>query len=115
MLRTRLGRYESPMNQPPLPTSLQPKKKGEAAAKPDDDDTGGNGKEATNERLPRVTKDKDSMHGGDLYQRYQNSAGGSVHSAGNFCSVCGQQIEGDDRGDVSIKAGKRFCSRHRAS
>lgn len=90
---------------------LQPKKKAEA--KPEEPSDGDN-KEA-NERMPRVMKDKDSMHGGDLYARYQKSAGGSVHSAGNFCSVCGQQVEADDKGDTSIRAGNRFCSKHKPS
>ncbi|CAI5475252.1 unnamed protein product, partial [Closterium sp. Yama58-4] len=61
------------------------------------------------QRVPFIMNDHDSIRGGDLFERYQNS---SVHSAGNFCAVCGQQIDNSENAEASVRAGNRMCSRH---
>ncbi|GJP56295.1 hypothetical protein CLOM_g15363 [Closterium sp. NIES-68] len=61
------------------------------------------------QRVPYIMNDHDSIRGGDLFERYQNS---SVHSAGNFCAVCGQQIDNSENAEASVRAGNRMCSRH---
>ncbi|CAI5523284.1 unnamed protein product [Closterium sp. Naga37s-1] len=61
------------------------------------------------QRVPFIMNDHDSIRGGDLFERYQNS---SVHSAGNFCAVCGEQIDNSENAEASVRAGNRMCSRH---
>lgn len=60
------------------------------------------------DRMPSLMNDQDSMRGGDLYERYKNT---SLHAEGNFCAVCGNQVD-KLKSDVSIRAGNLLCPKH---